>query len=864
MRLYRALLHVYPASFRHEYGGEMSAIFARRLREAGGPLAVLLLWLATIADAIASASAVHIDILRQDLRYTARSLGRSKGFAVTAILVVGLGIGATTAVFSVTDFVLIRPLPFPRADRLVILWERHPGYGRMELSPANYRDWKQSATVFSKMAAFTFTAANLTGAGEPRRLLGTEVAADFLPTLGVPPLLGRGFTPSDDAPGAPGTIILTYRLWQTEFGGSPDIIGRTVALDEVPHTVIGVMPNTFHYPSEDTEFWTPIRMSPQWFVDRNDNFLSAIARLGDGVTIEQARAEGDLIAAQLTRQYATDNAHTGLRVNTWREEMPQQTTLLLTALGAAALCVLLIVCANLASLLLTRALSRRQELAIRTAMGAGRERLVRQLMTESVVLAAAGGVVGVLVGAAAVPLLMRIVPASLPLAAAPHVDLRVLAFAGVLTLVTGVGFGMLPVVRASRRDDLGGLRDTARAGGGKKERLRAGLVVAEIVASIVLLVSAGLLLRALWRVQAIDPGFQVDNVLTMRTALPMPRYASTAARRTFYANVLDGVRALPGVESAAYISFAPMTFGGGIFPVSTNGQPRLDRSDGSNASLRFVTPGFFQTLDIPVVQGRDVAESDTADRQFVAVVSESFAKQFLADGATPIGRRFDFAFRQVTVVGVVGDVHTRGLEKESEPQVYLPYLQQVPDGALVFYAPKDLIVRSSVGPEGLLPSIRAIVRKADPGQPLSNVRTMAETVAKDTASRAAQLRVLGAFALVALLLAAIGIHGVLSFAVSQRTQEIGVRIALGAQRRDILGWVLGRGAVLALAGVVPGIALAYVAGRLLEALLAGVTPGDAATFATAVALAVVMTLAGSLVPTLRAVRVDPIRAIRQD
>ncbi len=649
-----------------------------------------------------------------------------------------------TAVFSVTDFVLIRPLPFPRADRLVILWERHPGYGRMELSPANYRDWKHSATAFSRMAAFTFTSANLTGAGEPRRLQGTEVAADFLPTLGVQPLIGRGFTASDDTPGAPGTIILTYRLWQTEFGGSPDIIGRKVVLDEVPHAVIGVMPNTFHYPSEDTEFWTPIQMTPQWFVDRNDNFLDAIARLGDGVTVEQARAEGDLIAGQLTRQYAKDNAHTGLRVNTWREEMPQQTRLLLTALGAAALCVLLIVCANLASLLLTRALSRRQELAIRTAMGAGRERLVRQLMTESVVLAAAGGGVGVLVGAAAVPLLMRLVPASLPLAAAPHVDLRVLAFAGVLTLLTGVLFGTLPVVRASR-DDLGGLRDTARAGGGRKERLRAGLVVAEIVASVVLLVSAGLLLRALWRVQSIHPGFQVEHVVTMRTALPMPQYESTARRRVFYTSVLDGVRALPGVSSAAYISFAPMTFGGGIFPVSTNGQARLDRSDGYNASLRYVTPGFFKTLDIPVVQGRDVAESDTADRQPVAVVSESFAKQFLADGANPIGRRFQFAFRDLTVVGVVGDIHVRGLERESEPQVYLPYLQQA-DGALVFYAPKDLIVRSSVALEALLPSIRAIVHKADPEQPLSNVRSMAQTIENETASRAAQLRVLGAFA----------------------------------------------------------------------------------------------------------------------
>ena len=862
MRLYRTLLRLYPASFRHEYGGDMAAIFERRRREAGGPLAVLVLWLGAVADTVASAAAVHADILRQDLRYTARSLGRSKGFAVTAIAVVGLGIGATTAVFSVTDFVLIRPLPFPRADRLVRVWERHPGYPQMELSPANYRDFKKAADVFSSFAAYTdLSSANLTGSGEPRRLVGAEVTNDFLPTLGIQPLIGRPFTPADDRPGAPGTILLSYRLWQTEFGGAPDILGRTLSLDQQAYTVIGVMPATFHYPEDETEYWTAMRAPAGWFEDRNNNFWDGIARLKDGVTSEQARSEMDVVAAQLRKQYPKENAHTGAWVNTLRDELPWQSKLLLRALAAAALCILLIACANLANLLLTRALARRQELAIRAAMGAGRERLVRQLLTESLVLAFAGGAVGVLIGAVSVPLLMQLVPATLPLASAPHVDLRVLAFAAALTLANGVGFAVLPVLRASRRDDLDGLRDTARAGGGGKERLRAGLVVAEIVASIVLLVSAGLLLRALWRVQAIDPGFRVEGTLTVRTPLPSPRYDDPAKRRGFYTTVLDEVRALPGVAGAAYTSFAPMTFGGGIFPVSTDGRTREDRSAGYSASLREVSPGFFTTLGVPIVQGRDLADSDAADRQLAAVVSASFVKRFLADGTNPIGRRFAFAFQEFTVVGVAGDLRVRGLEQPSEPQVYLSYLQPPP---WPFYWPQDLIVRASVAPDALLPSIRAIVRKADPDQPISDVRTMAEIVADKTASRAAQLRVLGAFAVVALLLAAIGIHGVLSFAVSQRTQEIGVRIALGAQRRDILGWVLGRGAVLAVAGVVPGIALAYVAGRLLEALLAGVTPGDATTFLTAVALAVVMTLAGSLVPTLRAIRVDPIRAIRQD
>ncbi len=585
-----------------------------------------------------------------------------------------------------------------------------------------------------------------------------------------------------------------------------------------------------------------------------------IARLKDGVGLEQARAEMEVVAAQLRRQYPKENAHTGAVVNRLRDELPWQTKDLIIALAAAALCILLIACANLANLLLTRALARRQELAVRAAIGAGPERLVRQLLTESALLSAAGGVLGVAVAAAAVPLLVRLVPPTLPLAQAPHVDLRVLAFAAALTLVTGIAFGTVPAMRIGRRRELDALRESARAGGGRKERLRGGLVIAEIVASMVLLVSAGLLLRALWRVQAVDPGFRVDDVLTVRTPLPSPRYDSLAKRRAFYRDVLDGVSALPGVRSASYTSFAPMTFGGGIFPVSTDGRQRDDRSAGYSASLRKVTPGFFGTLGIPLVQGRDLADSDAAAALRAAVVSESFVKRFLADGPNPLGRHFQFAFREFTVVGVVGDVRVRGMEQSSEPQVYLSYLQP-PDWQ--FYWPQDLIVRASAAAAPLVPSIRAIVEKTDPDQPIADVRTMGAIVADKTASRAAQLRVLGAFAAIAFLLAAVGMHGVLSVAVSQRTHEIGVRMALGAQRSDILGWVARRAAALAASGIVIGLALAYAAGRLLEALLAGVAPGDAPTFAAVVALAAMMTIAGGLVPALRAVHVDPIGAIRE-
>jgi predicted permease len=533
------------------------------------------------------------------------------------------------------------------------------------------------------------------------------------------------------------------------------------------------------------------------------------------------------------------------------------------ALSGAAICVLLIACANLANLLLARGLARQKELAVRAAMGAGRERLVRQLVTESLVLALAGGALGVLVAAAAVPLLARLVPASLPIAQSPSIDLRVLIFAGAISGLTGIGFGVLPAMRACRQSDLSALREGVRAGGGRKERLRSALVVAEVTASMVLLVSAGLLVRALWRIQATDPGFRTDGVLTLRTALPMPKYDETARRVAFYNRVLSGVRALPGVSSAAYISFLPMVMRGGIWPVDVDGKaPEVERSGAHTASLRYVTPGFFATMGIPIHRGRDAAESDSMDAPFAAVVSESFVRRYWPD-QDPLGRHFKMAFHDRMVVGVVGDIRVRGLERTSEPQVYLPY-RQVQDGWLTGYVPKDLVIRSASVAGTLLPAVRQIIRSADAEQPVSDVRTMADIVEDQTASRAAQIRVLGAFAAIAFLLAGVGIHGLLSFAVSRRTQEIGVRIALGARPGEIVKMIVRQGALLAGAGVLPGVVLAYAAGRAMEGLLAGVQPADAATFASAIGLCVLMTVFGSFVPALRAVRIDPIQAIRSE
>jgi len=862
MRLYRALLHLYPASFRGEYGSEMAAVFAMRRRQASGLLAVLALWVSVPFDVLGNALATHWDVLVQDLRYTQRTLSRAPGFAITALLVTALGVGANTAAFSIADFVLIRPLPFAEPERLVKIWSSPP-QGRWEVSPPNYRDWKAMSHSFEAMGSYHSIEVNLVGDGDPRRLQGSKVTADLLPILGVRPVLGRLFTAAEERDGAAGSVLLSYGLWNAAFGGDTGVLGRRVLLDGTPRVVIGVMPKDFHFPNREVELWTPIPMPEQLDPERDNNELEVLAKLKRGVTMQQAQADMSVVAALLERQYPQENEKIGAAVLGLRDELSKQSRLLLFGLCGAAICVLLITCTNLANLLLARALVRRRELVVRSALGAGRDRLVRQLVTESLVLAVLGGAMGVVVAIVAVPLLSRLVPNALPIAQSPAVDLRVLLFAGLLTALTGIAFGTLPALRASGGAGFDALRDGERAGGGQRGRLRSALVIAEVMGCVVLLISSGLLMRALWRIQATDPGFRPENVITLRTALPTPKYDSTALRERFFSEVLAGVRALPGVSSAAYISFLPMAMGGGIWPVVMPGENQARaRAKGHLASLRFATPGFFAAMGIPLRRGREIGETDAINQPFVAVVSESLARQYFPH-ENPIGKRFQIALSDRTIVGVVGDVRVRGPERTSEPQVYLPY-KQVKDGQFGNYVPKDLVIRSSSPPPALLPAIRRIVSKADRQQPVSNVRTMNDIVSEQTASRTVQVRVLGGFAAIAFLLAAVGIHGLLSFTVSQRRHEIGVRMALGAKSTDVVGMVMRQGVWLAAVGVIPGVAIAYAAGKGMESLLAGVKPGDAPTFAAAAMLCVLMTLLGSLLPVLRAVRVAPATVFRAE
>lgn len=875
MLFYRALLRLYPKSFRAEYGAEMMKDFLRQWREAPAT-AKAMLAVRAAADTAANATRVHGDITNQDLRYAIRSLRRTPGFTLTGIMVAAMGIGATTATFSVADHVLLRPLPFPEADRVVRLWEDHSslGYPRMEPSPPNFLDWQRMATAFERLEPFTGGSASLVGHGEPEQVSGASVGGGVFQILRRPAALGRVLTESDvNAAEGERPIVISDRIWRTRFGASPDVLGQTISLDDRAYVIVGVMPPDFYFPSRNRDFWRTLRLGANASDnDRGNNYLAVIGRLKDGVSLEDARAEMDVIGAQLAQAYPKALEGKGVTLAPWREQITGQPRVLLLGLVGASICVLLIACTNLANLLMSRALARRSEFAVRAAIGASVDRLVRQMLTESSVLAASGGVLGIILAVVAAPLLVRLVPTSLPIAEVPPTDLRMLAGTLLLTIGVGIAFGLLPALRVCSKADGSALKDGARGGTSRgTERLRSSLVVAEIVASVVLIVSVGLLTQALLNVQRVDPGFKADNVLTVRTTLPRIKYAKAAQREQFYQRVLDDVEGLPGVQSAAYISFLPMVMGGGVWPVLSTvpdpGSPQRfmapDPKNERRASLRFVTPGFFSTLRTPILRGRDVSADDTPTTTAVAVVSESLVRQYFPD-RDPLGQQFAFAFKVRTIVGVVGDIRVRGLEADtSEPQVYLP-AAQFTDGDPLFYAPQDLAIRASVPVTTLVPAVRAIIAAADPLLPIINVRTLEDIVSLETASRVVQLRVLGAFAAAAFLLAAVGIHGLLAFSVSTRSREIGVRIALGAKAHDIMRMVLGRSAAMALVGVVIGAALAYAAGRSMQALLFGVDPADPAVFLAAILLAVAMTMLGSLLPAWRALRIDPIAATRSE
>lgn len=855
MRLYSALLHLYPAGFRAEYGAELRRTFAERRRRADGAGEVAILWLRELLDLPRSAALVQLDVLRQDLRFAARSLRRAPGFIVTAVLVTALGIGANAAVFSVADQAMLRPLPFPEPDRLVRLWQSQGDFSRNEVSPPNFRDWRERSRSFSSLAAHHPLGANLVGAGTPVRLEGAGVSADLLPTIGVQPLLGRLFHPDDERPGAVGTLVLAYGTWRAVFGADPRVIGRVVRLDDVAYTVIGVMPADFAYPSRETQLWVPIRMSEEDLEDRTNSFFYVVGRLRPGVSLAAAQAEMAAIGDGLEREHPEENAEIDVVVEPLQTVWRQSRLLLLALVGASA-CLLVIACLNLATLLSARALARRKELAVRAALGAGRERVARQLLTEALLLTTVGGLLGLLLAAAMGPILVHLVPRELPIVPSAGMDGRLLGFALLATMLTAAAFGIAPALAAGGRR-LQGLHERG-ALGGARPGTRAALVTVQVAACLMLLVTCGLLLRALLEVQSTDPGFDPEGVLAVQTPLPPTRYAAAAPRVAFYGRVLEEVRALPGVRSAAYMTFLPLVMGGGIQAVKVAGE-EVDPADRPMASLRFVSPDYFATMGIRRLAGRDVSASDAATADAVAVVSQSFVDRHFPD-TPPLGQTFEFAEGERRIVGVVGDVRVRGLERTSEPQVYLPYTQ-APEEGMNNYFPRELVVRAEGDPLALVPAVRRIVERADPEVPVGAVRLMTDLVDAQTGSRRTQVYLLAGYAALALLLAGVGIHGLLSLAVSQRLPELGLRLAIGAGRAEVLQLALAQGLRVAALGSAFGLVLAYLAGRALSGLLAGVAPGDLFTFGAAAGTAALLTLSGTLAPAIAVVRVDPARVL---
>ena len=878
MRLHRWLLALYPKSFRNEYGEEMRRVFRRRLRDAGGPLSVAGIWTDEVADTVRNAARAHVDILRQDLRYSLRSLRRTPGFFAAAVIVTALGIGATTAAFTLTDHILLRPLPYPGADRIVKIWEsnpnRNPGLrglgGTNDVAPANFRDWKTLSTSFEEMGAYAFMSANLVGRGDAERLSGVDIVPAAMRAVGVPPAEGRLLDDAEDAEGAPCNVLVSTEFRRRKFGESADVLGEKLVLDEEPCTIAGVMPRGFVFPTREIAFWRAARFSAATYGQRNNNYLRVVARLKAGVSATQASADLARISAQLERQYPAENKSVSTAVVTLRDEISQGTRTMIYAVAAASACLLLIACTNLASLFLARATARSRELAVRMALGAGSERLIRQLLTDTIVIAVAGSALGVLIAVGAVPLAARLVPTSLPIGEAPQADWRMLFIAAAGSLLTVLACGVAPAIRATRQtgSGVGSLRDGARSGTSRRtERVRSILVTAQVAASVALLVCTGLLLRALWRVEEIDPGFRTDNVVTMRVNLAWPTYAPNAKRVALYRRLLDDVAVVPNVAEAAFVSALPLTMRGGVWPVYYPGQPAIPGRQAQSCLVRIITPKYFGVMGIPLIAGRTFDDRDNLQGELVAVVSQTFGEK-MWPGQSPVGRRFTMLEIERTVVGVVGEVRIRGVERTNEAQVYL-HAPQHPDNVWSNYASRDLAVKTTRALGGremgaLTAALREVVARADPNVPISDVRPLAAIVQGDFAFRSVQANVLRAFAMVAVVLASVGLHGLLAFMVSARTREIGVRIALGAPRGDILSMVLGRGLRLAGIGGAVGLGAGYLTGASFRSVLAGVEPADLTALGGAMAVAVAMTLAGSFWPAMRAARTDPITATRAE
>jgi putative ABC transport system permease protein len=805
-----------------------------------------------------------IETAWRDVRLGVRSLVHSPIFTVVTVLSLALGIGANTAIFSVVNGLLLRPLPYPEAEQIVDVWhtppqQAFPGLDRFSVSPANYIDWKAQSSTFEQMAVYTYTGLSLSTSNDPLPLIGAAVSSDFFSVLRTNPMQGRGFTPDEERVGSDQVVVISHGLWQRAFGANPNIMGQTLTLNSRGFTVVGIMPAGFEFPRE-ADLWVPLAWDDKERQIRSIHDYLVVARLKQNVSLDQAQAEMSTISSRLEQQYPEENSGWGARVIPLREDLVGNIRLALLVLFSAVGFVLLIACANVANLMLARGANRRKEMAVRVALGAGRARLVRQLLTESVLLAVTGGLLGLLLAVWGSKMLVKL--GSLPNAGEIGIDTWALGFTLLVSFAAGIIIGIVPALQFTRTNISETLKQGAGRTGGSpiKQHTRKALVISEVALSLVLLIGAGLMIRSFWKLQNVNPGFDTSNALTMSVVLTPSRYSEPHQMLAFFDRALEQIRSVPGVVSVGTTTTIPLAGGGSTQPFTVEGRPAGTIAEQPMAQTRYISPDYFRAIGIPLRQGRFFSDYDRDKSVPVVIISEAMARRFWP-GENPIGKRLTPSFHSEQgareIVGIVGDVKSSGLEVDSAAMMYLPF-RQSPRPFLSF------VVRTASNPESLIQPVSRAIYSIDKDQALTDVQTLDQVLVASLSGRRFNMTLLLTFAGVALLLAAVGVYGVMNYTVTLRRRELGIRMALGAKATDVLRLVLRQGLTLTLIGVGAGLISAYALTRLMATLLYGVTATDYLTFITVPAVLIAVGLLASYVPARRATKVNPTIALRTE